>query len=107
LQHKYGRTGPSSIADVKKHWTNKGFSKGKYADQDFDQPVFCGDTPGSTCKCPGVVWLGYKFANDTGARLDTWESFKQWKHVGKSDPSAFIGCNKRDFGKDPTNGEET
>lgn len=54
------------------------------------------------------MWLGRKYAVDSGKRLETWRDFRLWATVGKEDYGNFLTCNVREFGSDPTGeGAET
>jgi len=98
LQHAFGRNGTYAQAKAHNHMLDYGFKENRSATPDYGVPIFCADKETTTCKCPGTVWLGLKNRLDTGVRISTWEEFRTWKTVNKTDPSSFIQCSKREFG---------
>jgi len=98
LQHAFGRNGTFARQKAHDHMLDFGFKEKRSATPDYGIPVFCADKATTTCKCPGTVWLGAKQRPDTGARITTWEEFRTFKTVSKTDPQAFIQCSKREFG---------
>lgn len=75
-----------------------GFKEKRSAKPDYGIPLFCADKETTTCKCPGTVWLGLKNRLDNGKRISTWEEFRTFKTIPKTDPKSFIQCSKREFG---------
>lgn len=90
MQHAFGRWGEVARLRAHDHMLDFGFKEGRNAIPDYGTPLFCADKETTTCKCPGTVWLGSKNRLDTGARITTWDEFRTFFTVGKTDPENFI-----------------
>jgi hypothetical protein len=103
LQAKFGRTGPKALDAARDHFETVG-----YASTHFNAPMKdtslkawkCGAAPNTECKCHGVLHLGLAKRPDTKKHIKTWDEFRLFKTVSKSN-SDYSLCNASDFGSDP------
>jgi len=103
LQHALGRHGRGARAAARQHYIDYGFSERRNVTaNDWDTTWLCGTTAGSresSCKCKGTVYYGFEEAPDSGADLDTFEKFRQWKSYTKvHHGDEWTNCNHLEFG---------
>lgn len=107
LQHAFGRSGTEARRLAHEHFINFGFKEKRNASPwpGYNaEPQFCidGDATNEqdSCKCDGTIWFGRR-QDETDTRITTWDKFRMWPSLPKTNESAYLRCNKYIFGDAP------
>jgi len=104
LQHAFGRTGEAAKAKAHEHYINYGYNEKRSPDPwpGYNaEAQFCIDgdewNTDNSCKCGGTVWYGRR-NDENGNRITTWEKFRMWSALPKTNEAVYLRCNRYTFG---------
>lgn len=101
LQHAFGRGSKNAKEMAREQYVDYGYKQKNRSIEvpTWDQISLCGDTPRSSCKCPGTIHYGFLESPDNNATIKNFDEMREWQTWEKiSEGKEWTTCTHADFG---------